>query len=182
MTMAAKRIVRKKQAVLYALRRAGLQRIALNQQLLSLPERVKLAQEAGGRWDWVTPEGIQGELDFEVEDVAESLLQEQRRAQALSLAQFYLGNLMAFVDTGVDPMTGQPTQTPFIDTRKLAEYVDKAFDQTPGKFLKAEQAPQPMGLPPGAPGTTAAPMANPTPGMAAGATPSQMIGQGGVAA
>jgi hypothetical protein len=171
MTMAAKRIIRKKQGVLYALRRAGLQRIALNQQLLSLPERVKLAQEAGGRWDWVTPEGIQGELDFEVEDVAESLLQEQRRAQALSLAQFYLGNLMAFVD----PMTGQP----FVDTRKLAEYVDKSFDQTPGKFLKSpDQMPQPQMAPMGAP----APQANPTPGMGGGATPSQMIGQGGTAA
>jgi hypothetical protein len=160
-SMAAKRLMRKKQQVLYALRRVGLQQIKLNQALLSQPERIRLQAESGGGWDVVTPQQIQGDLEFEVEDVAESLLQEQRRAQALALAQFYIGNLPAFQAGGLLPNMGA-----------LGQMVDKAFDQEPGKFLQA--APMPM-MPDPVMGGAAPPV---TPGGGGGGTPSQMLEQG----
>jgi hypothetical protein len=160
-SMAAKRLMRKKQQVLYALRRVGLQQIKLNQMLLSQAERIKNAPGSEDPWSVVTPQQIQGDLEFEVEDVAESLLQEQRRAQALALAQFYIGNMPAFQAGGVMP-----------NMTALGQMVDKAFDQEPGKFLQA--APMPV-MDPSMMGGAAPPV---TPAGGGGGTPSQMLEQG----
>ena len=122
--MAAKRIIRMKQQIMYAMRRAGEQQVALNQQLLPGPVAVRIDREAENDWKVVTPADIQGQYDFRVEDANESLMRQERRAEALAFANWFGQNYMLLVQSGVQP-----------NMRRVAEDVIQAFDEDPKEYL-----------------------------------------------
>ena len=131
--MAAKRIIRMKQQIMYAMRRAGEQQIALNQQLLPGPVAVRIDREAEQDWRMVTPTDIQGQYDYRVEDANESLMRQERRAEALAFANWFGQNYMLLVQSGVNP-----------NMRRVAEDVIQAFDEDPKEYLgDAEQVQNP---------------------------------------
>lgn len=84
-SMAGKRIVAKRNMIYDAYREIGLQWIALNQQLLSAPERMRIETEEGFDFPVITPQDIQCECDYDIEDAAESLNRQQERQEALAL-------------------------------------------------------------------------------------------------
>jgi hypothetical protein len=131
--MAAKRIIRMKQQIMYAMRRAGEQQIALNQQLLPGPVAVRIDREAENDWKLVSPTDIQGQYDYRVEDANESLMRQERRAEALAFANWFGQNYMLLMQSGVTP-----------NMRRVAEDVIQAFDEDPKEYLgNAEQVQNP---------------------------------------
>lgn len=125
--MAAKRIIRMKQQIMFAMRRAGEQQIALNQQLLPGPVAVRIDQNADEEWRLVTPADIQGQYDFRVEDANESLMRQERRAEALAFANWFGQNYALLMQSGVTP-----------NMRRVAEDVIQAFDEDPKEYLGEE--------------------------------------------
>lgn len=126
--MAAKRIIRMKQQIMFAMRRAGEQQIALNQQLLPGPVAVRIDRESDDDWRVVTPTDIQGQYDFRVEDANESLMRQERRAEALAFANWFGQNYMLLTQSGVTP-----------NMRRVAEDVIQAFDEDPKEYLGEER-------------------------------------------
>lgn len=147
--MAQKRLVRKKQQINWAYQRAGTMQIKLNQQLL--PKSVSIRADRKGlvNWDNISPAQIQGDYDFIIEDVSESMNRQERRAEALAKAQFFISNYPVLVQAGVTP-----------DLNAVVEDVTAAFDESPGKYVRSPeetaqqqaQQPAPPPLPPGMPG------------------------------
>jgi hypothetical protein len=129
--MAAKRIIRMKQQIMFAMRRVGEQQIALNQQLLPGPVAVRIDANAEEDWRMVTPADIQGQYDFRVEDANESLMRQERRAEALAFANWFGQNYMLLTQSGVTP-----------NMRRVAEDVIQAFDEDPKEYLGEEAAMQ----------------------------------------
>lgn len=129
--MAAKRIIRMKQQIMFAMRRVGEQQIALNQQLLPGPVAVRIDANAEEDWRVVTPADIQGQYDFRVEDANESLMRQERRAEALAFANWFGQNYMLLTQSGVTP-----------NMRRVAEDVIQAFDEDPKEYLGEEAAMQ----------------------------------------
>ena len=122
--MAAKRIIRMKQQIMFSMRRAGEQQIALNQQLLPGPIAVRIDRDAEQDWRVVTPADIQGAYDYKVEDANESLMRQERRAEALAFANWFGTNYALLVQSGVQP-----------NMRRVAEDVIQAFDEDPKEYL-----------------------------------------------
>jgi hypothetical protein len=122
--MAAKRIIRMKQQIMFAMRRAGEQQIALNQQLLPGPVAVRIDKDAEEDWRLVTPADIQGQYDYKVEDANESLMRQERRAEALAFANWFGQNFALLQQGGVTP-----------NMRRVAEDVIQAFDEDPKEYL-----------------------------------------------
>lgn len=183
--MAQRRMLRKKQQVNFAYRRGGLQMIQLNQQLLSKAQQLKNDRDNSMKWEEISPASIQGDYDFDVEDVSESMNRQERRAEALAKAQFFFSNMPILAQMGIQ-----------VDGEKIIEDVTEAFDEPPRKYIK-EAAPVPAPTPPngqpGIPGLPGSPADGgiPAPGTApngdAGAVPppnfamagSSMNGDGG---
>jgi len=122
--MAAKRIIRMKQQIMFAMRRAGEQQVALNQQLLPGPVAVRIDKDAEEDWRLVTPADIQGQYDYKVEDANESLMRQERRAEALAFANWFGQNFALLQQSGVTP-----------NMRRVAEDVIQAFDEDPKEYL-----------------------------------------------
>jgi hypothetical protein len=129
--MAAKRIIRMKQQIMFAMRRVGEQQVALNQQLLPGPVAIRIDRDAEDHWRVVTPTDIQGQYDFRVEDANESLMRQERRAEALAFANWFGQNYMLLTQSGVTP-----------NMRRVAEDVIQAFDEDPKEYLGEEVAMQ----------------------------------------
>ena len=123
--MAAKRIIRMKQQIMFAMRRAGEQQVALNQQLLPGPVAVRIEGGTDAEWKVATPADIQGQYDYRVEDANESLMRQERRAEALAFANWFGQNYMLLVQSGVKP-----------NMRRVAEDVIQAFDEDPKDYLE----------------------------------------------
>ena len=162
--MATKRIMRMKQQILFSLKRVGEQQIALNQQLLPPNVAIRIDRGAAGvEWKAANPAMLQGKYEYVVEDAAESLIRQEKRAEALAKANFLTANYMLMQQAGVT-----------LDLKKVVEDVTEAFSEEPTKYFK-EEAPAPMPAPQLVGGGGAA--AAPTPeAMAAGG------GQGGMPA
>lgn len=144
--LAQKRMLRKKQQINFAYRRGGCQQIKLNQQLLPTSIRIRADKDNKMQWETITPASIQGDYDFAVEDISESLNRQEKRAEALAKAQFFFSNYPILAQAGVP-----------IDLRKVVEDVTEAFDERPDKYLgdpaDAAAAPPPtQPTPPGGPG------------------------------
>ncbi len=136
--MATKRIMRMKQQILFALKRVGEQQISLNQQLLPNAVAIRIDRGAAGiEWQAATPAQLQGKYEYRVEDASESLIRQERRAEALAKANFLTANYALFQQDGVQ-----------IDLKKILEDVTEAFDEDPRKYFKEEvAAPAPTGAP-----------------------------------
>ena len=167
--MAAKRIIRMKQQIMFAMRRVGEQQIALNQQLLPGPVAVRIDANAEEDWRVVTPSDIQGQYDFRVEDANESLMRQERRAEALAFANWFGQNYMLLTQSGVTP-----------NMRRVAEDVIQAFDEDPKEYLGEEAA---MQAPPNplVGGIGAAPPGPTTPNGATGVTQTGPVDFSGLA-
>jgi hypothetical protein len=79
---ASLRIVAMRNAVYAQYREIGLMQIALIQQLMSRYEEIRLEEESGFGFETITPEDVQGECDYDVEDANESVNRQQARAEA----------------------------------------------------------------------------------------------------
>jgi hypothetical protein len=160
--MATKRIIRMKQQILFALKRVGEQQIALNQQLLPPNVAIRIDRNAGKiEWKASDPAMLQGKYEYVVEDAAESLIRQEKRAEALAKANFLTANFMLLQQDGIK-----------LDLKKVVEDVTEAFSEEPTKYFK-EEAPAPMPAPQLVGGGGAA--AAPTPeAMAAGGAQGSM--------
>jgi hypothetical protein len=154
--MAQKRLMRVKQQYGYALTRAGYLQVKLNQQLLNQPQVFRLAgQEAAAQWKTVSPQDLQGEFDFEIEDMEESMNRQERRSEALLKAQA----LMQFAAM----MPGQ------LNLSALVSDIAEAYGEDPQKYLNPAPPvvpgmPMPAGPGMGAPPVQAPPPATPPSG------------------
>jgi hypothetical protein len=97
---AQRRMMKMKRHMSYALRRVGRQQIKLIQQLLGAPETIRVTGDPAS-FVVVSPEDLQHRFDFEVENVAEAMNQQQRRAEATVLLQTAAG--FAQVIAATDP-------------------------------------------------------------------------------
>lgn len=126
--MATKRIMRMKQQILFALKRVGEQQIALNQQLLPPNVAIRIDRGAAGiNWEAASPAMLQGKYEYVVEDAAESLIRQEKRAEALAKANFLSANYMLMQQAGVQ-----------LDLKKVIEDVTEAFGEEPAKYFKQE--------------------------------------------
>lgn len=153
---AQQRIIMGRQRLMGALSRIGRQWIMLNQQLLPPGTAVRVTDSPDGGWLQVDPSAIQMAFDFEVENVVESMNQQQKRTEALTRLQ---------VLVGVQPVLAANPAGPQLDVPALVQDVTEAFDERPEKYLTAPNpatlAPTQGPVPPGMPGGLAAPMAAP---------------------
>lgn len=135
--MASKRIMRMKQQYLFALKRVGEQQIALNQQLLPKTVAIRIDRGAAGvEWKAASPAELQGQYEYRVEDAAESLIRQEKRAEALAKANFLTANYQLAQMAGVN-----------LDIKKVIEDVTEAFDEDPAKYFAEpanQQLPSPL--------------------------------------
>jgi len=135
--LAQKRLLRKKQQINWAYMRSGTQQIKLNQQLLPEVQRLRVDQDNVIKWENISPATIQGNYEFCVEDVSESMNRQERRAEALAKAQFFISNYPVLTQAGVP-----------VDLRKVVQDVSEAFDEPPDKYFAPAAPPQPQPQPP----------------------------------
>lgn len=149
--MAQKRVQRKKEEILKAIREVGLQQVALNQQLLPAAVVIAVedsAQPKGYQQVTVDPAQIQGEYDYDATDVADSVSQMQRKQEAQNMVTTLLQiqQVAATIPPGVPPL---------VNFTALVETFTEANDEKPDKFLAGapqEIGSQPLPAPPAIPG------------------------------
>ena len=145
--MATKRIMRMKQQILFALKRVGEQQIALNQQLLPPNVAIRIDRGAAAvEWKAANPAMLQGKYEYVVEDAAESLIRQEKRAEALAKANFLTANYMLMQQAGIT-----------LDLKKVVEDVTEAFSEEPSKYFKEEPPTMPAPQLVGGGGAAAAP-------------------------
>lgn len=88
--MASRRIAMKKNMIGYAHTEIGLQQIQLAQQLMSHPEQIRIEMEDGFDFQVISPQDIQGDFDYEIENANESLNRQQARQEATQLFQAFV--------------------------------------------------------------------------------------------
>lgn len=151
--MATKRIMLMREQFNYALRRAGNQWIALNQQLLPQNVAIRIDGEAG-RYSWkaFNAAEIQGAYEYTIEDATESLIRQEKRAEALTKSNFFLNNYALLQQAGIN-----------LNVSRILEDVSEAFDEEPTKYF--DMMPQQPSAGPPIPGGEAptAPQAPTTP-------------------
>src|SRR4029077_621888 len=122
-SLAQKRLAAKKQTLLWAKGRIGEQWCALNQQFVQADRIVPVIGTDGAReFQRIRPEMLQGSYAFEVEQVDESLMRQERRAEAQAEMQ---GALQ------IRPVAAQLAQAGAMPMINLKAYVDdflEAFD------------------------------------------------------
>ena len=163
--MATKRIMRMKQQVLFALKRVGEQQIMLNQQLLPPNVAIRIDRGAAGvDWKAANPAMLQGKYEYVVEDAAESLIRQEKRAEALAKANFLTANYMLAQQAGIQ-----------LDLKKVIEDVTEAFGEEPTKYFTQAPA-QPTSPPQLVGGGEAAAAPTPNTGVPAGVEEQQLAG------
>ena len=130
--MATKRMMLMREQFNYALRRAGTQWISLNQQLL--PQNVAIRIDGDSdkhEWKAFNASEIQGNYEYTIEDAAESLIRQEKRAEALTKSNFFLNNYALLQQAGIT-----------LNVDRILEDVSEAFDEQGSKyFTKNPQAP-----------------------------------------
>lgn len=175
--MATKRIMLMREQFNYALRRAGNQWIALNQQLLPQNVAIRIDGEAGQySWKAFNAAEIQGAYEYTIEDATESLIRQEKRAEALTKSNFFLNNYALLQQAGIT-----------LNVARILEDVSEAFDEEPTKYF--DMLPQQPSAGPPIPGgeVPTAPQAPTTPtplgmeapaGVMTGPTPPNQQGEG----
>jgi len=151
--MATKRMMLMREQFNYALRRAGSQWVSLNQQLLPQNVAIRIDTNAGQyEWKAFNAAEIQGQYEYNIEDASESLIRQEKRAEALTKSNFFLNNYALLQQAGIE-----------LNVDRILEDVTEAFDEEPSKyFSKQPQAPSagpplPGGGDPNAPTTPTTP-------------------------
>lgn len=135
--MATKRIMLMREQYNYALRRAGNQWIALNQQLLPQNVAIRIDGDAGKHtWKAFNAAEIQGSYEYTIEDATESLIRQEKRAEALTKSNFFLNNYALLQQAGIT-----------LNVARILEDVSEAFDEEPTKYFDM-MPPQPSAGPP----------------------------------
>lgn len=176
-SMAGKRIVAKRNMLYDAYREVGLQQIALNQQFLGAPERIRIEQEDGYQFEVISPQEIQGEYDYDIEDAGESLNRQQARQEALGLWNAIVPQTPLFAQSGT-PLNLKPALEKLLDAfdiKNAAEWFaapppPMALAPTPGSGGEPPGAGQPApGMQPIGPAAPppSPPLGQPSRGMAA---------------
>jgi hypothetical protein len=155
-TSIAQRIIQaRKQHYLWAYAKLGKHFLQLYQQFLRDDRIVQIAGEAGqATWQSITPLDIQGDFDVLIDVTSDSLLRQERRAEAQSLLQVLASTAQIAAVSGA-PINLKAPISAVLDAYDVS---DKA-----SYFLPAA-ASSGVAQPPGVPGTTAPP-GGPTPGL-----------------
>lgn len=128
--------------------RIGQQFIELDQQYVRDPVYVSVLDlDQPQEIETILPEMLQGEFAFSIRPMTESLIREQRRAEATS--QFQALSQFVPMLAGISMQSGG--QIPAIDPWAIIEDYLEAFDRGPvDKYKVKMQPPAPAGPPPGA--------------------------------
>ena len=166
--MATKRMMLMREQFNYAMRRAGTQWISLNQQLLPQNVAIRIDSHAGDHeWKAFNAAEIQGQYEYNIEDAAESLIRQEKRAEALTKSNFFLNNFALLQQAGIT-----------LNVDRILEDVSEAFDEEPSKyFSKQPEQPSaeptlPGGAAPTAPTTPTTPPVPPAMGQDGASQPS----------
>jgi hypothetical protein len=149
-TLAQRRLAAKKQNFTWALGRIVNQRIQLMQQFFRQETLLpRIGSDGVSIWEEVFPDEIQGRFIVRTRPTTESLLRQERRAEAQALMQIFAQAAAAYAAMGT-PLNG----------RAFMEYLLDAFDVTdPDYFFSAQPQPSMAGQQPGGaqPATPAGP-------------------------
>lgn len=142
--LAQRRLQAKRANYVWMEKRIGQQWISLCQQFIRAPRVVEIAGPAADMtWVGVGPEEIQGSFSFEVAASTESLMRQERRAEAQALLNVFAGAAQVMTMHGAPP-----------NLRAFAEQVLDAYDIDDKDRFFLTPPPMP-GAPPGlAPGMT----------------------------
>lgn len=158
-TLAQKRLAAKKQNFTWALGRIVDQRVQLMQQYFRRETLLpRIGADGVSIWEHIFPDQIQGRFVVRTRPTTESLLRQERRAEAQALMQIFSEAAAAYASMGT-PLNG----------RAFMENLLDAFDVTdPDYYFSAQPQPQmAAGGPPGAGGGPAAPPGGPNLGTTA---------------
>jgi hypothetical protein len=141
-SLAQRRVALMKQQFKWANKQVGEQWLSLNQQFLSGSRLVeRLGPDGAAAWDTIHPLLLQGDYYIELDSLDESLMRQERRAEAQAKLQVALNAAQFFA--------ASPGQPPLNLRRFMDDYLD-AFDisDTAGYYSAAPSAPAQMGGPP----------------------------------
>lgn len=134
--MATKRMMLMREQFNYALRRAGNQWINLNQQLLPQNVAIRIDSHAGDySWKAFNAAEIQGQYEYNIEDASESLIRQEKRAEALTKSNFFLNNYALLQQAGIT-----------LNVDRILEDVSEAFDEEPSKYFSKQPEQPSAGL------------------------------------
>ncbi len=161
-TLAQRRVALMKQQFKWAFAGVGQQFMWLNQQFVTHPRLVqKLGADGAAAWEEIHPLLLQGDFYIQLDQMDESLMRQERRAEAQAKLQVILGAiapLAPLVQVGACPLPNVK--------RYIEDYLD-AYDvqdkeaywsAAPGPDVGAQQQ-QPAQLNPAVPGGVTAPQA-----------------------
>lgn len=171
-------IVTQKSYLFYALERIGQQVLELDQQFIRGPEPVwvRIADVDTEQDMAVMPDVLQGEMNFSMKPMSESLVRQERRAEKVSFFQ-------AIMQTApVNAALSQQGIMRPLDYERIYKELFEAFDMDGELFFKDQ--PPPAMQPPGMPGLPGQPPAGVTnPQLSAGpGSPSSPVSQSPMAA
>jgi len=164
-TIAQRMIQARKQQYLWAFARLGKDFLLLYQQFLRDDRIVKVLGKSGAAaYKQITPLDIQGDFDVMIDVTSDSLMRQERRAEANALLQM-AGSLAPIMAQSGAPLN-------------LKAFMEKALDaydvlDKERYFLPPQAAPAMMPQPPGGPASLTAPPGGPP---ALGAGPPEMNG------
>jgi hypothetical protein len=147
-TTIAQRIIQaRKQHYLWAFANLGKQFLLLYQQFLRDDRVVKIVGQAGAQaYRAITPLEIQGDYDVTIDVTADSLMRQERRAEAQSLLQMASTFQPIFAQTG-SPLNLKAFMDKTLDAYNITDKERYYMPKPPGPGAGA-----PPGMPPGAPG------------------------------
>jgi hypothetical protein len=118
-TIAQRLIAHQKQNVLYGAEEMGTQMLGLDQQFLDAPKLIpRIGQDGAIQFESVFPDDIQMDYVVNIEPVMESLVRQEKRAEAIQLVTAVSNMLPNLVSVGVYP-----------NMRELVADLFRAFDK-----------------------------------------------------
>ena len=156
-TSIAQRIIQaRKQHYLWAYAHMGKHFLQLYQQFLRDDRIVKITGEAGRAvWGSISPLDIQGDFDVTIDVTSDSLLRQERRAEAQSLVQI-LASVQPVASASGTPLNLKAPIEALLDAYDVTDKAAYFMPQTP----QGPGAPAPPGSPPGLSPPSGAPSGN----------------------
>ena len=160
-SLAQRRLAAKKQNYTWAYNRVGEQWIALNQQFIREDKAVQIVGPDGGPMiRTISPMEIQGRFHIKGEMIEESLMRQERRAEAQAKLQVAVASVLPFAQTG-NPLNLKAFMDDYLDAYGVQDTSRYYTNQNPLPQMQqqgpagAGQPPSPAASPSGEAGATA---------------------------
>jgi hypothetical protein len=147
-TLAQKRVALMRQNFKWAFKQVAEQWMSLNQQFIRHDRMVmKVGTDGADAWEHVQPLQLQGNYFIDLESMDQSMIRQERVAEAQSRLQIAMSVLPAWAAVAQNPQAGLPMLNPktFMD-----DVLDAAGISDKDKYYSAAPPPPPQALPPGA--------------------------------